>query len=75
MLGDVEFLTVKEVAELLRVGKSTVYDWVDRGDLPAMDFNVKRGGNRNVRITKAALQEFLKRCTLQPVEPKPRYKH
>lgn len=70
-----EVMTAKEVAALLRVGKSSVYEWVDRGDLAAINFNTKRGGNRNLRITKAALQEFLKRCAVKPAETKPRFKH
>jgi putative molybdopterin biosynthesis protein len=29
-----KFLTVKELADLLRVEKRTVYDWVSRGRIP-----------------------------------------
>jgi excisionase family DNA binding protein len=32
--SSLEFLTVEEVAQLLRVSPRTVYDWVYRGTIP-----------------------------------------
>ncbi|MET0725439.1 MAG: helix-turn-helix domain-containing protein, partial [Leifsonia sp.] len=37
-LADVRFLTVAEVAEMMRVSKMTVYRLVHSGDLPAIRF-------------------------------------
>jgi excisionase family DNA binding protein len=39
------YLTVGEVAELLRLNQQTVRNWIDRGELPAV-----RVGERRVRI-------------------------
>jgi excisionase family DNA binding protein len=49
-----EFLTVREVAEMLRLDQQTVRDWIDRGELP-----VTRAGNRRVRIARSDLVRFL----------------
>jgi excisionase family DNA binding protein len=49
-----EFLTVAEVAELLRLNQQTVRNWIDRGSLPAI-----RVGARRVRIRRADLDAFL----------------
>jgi excisionase family DNA binding protein len=38
-----KFLTVEEVAELLRVEKRTVYEWVSRGLIP-----YRKAGNRTI---------------------------
>lgn len=37
-LSDVRFLTVAEVAEMMRVSNMTVYRMVHAGDLPAIRF-------------------------------------
>ena len=37
-LSDVRFLTVAEVAEMMRVSKMTVYRLVHSGELPAIRF-------------------------------------
>jgi len=37
-LTDVRFLTVAEVADMMRVSKMTVYRMVHSGDLPAIRF-------------------------------------
>ncbi len=37
-LSDVRFLTVAEVADMMRVSKMTVYRLVHSGDLPAIRF-------------------------------------
>ena len=48
------YLTVGEVAELLRLNQQTVRNWIDRGELPAV-----RVGERRVRIRQSDLDEFL----------------
>jgi len=40
-------LTAEDVADLLRVGRSTVYEWARRGDLPCVV--LRRGRGRAVR--------------------------
>lgn len=49
------FLTVAEVAELIRVSKMTVYRMVHSGDIPAV-----RVG-RSFRVPQAAVEELLDR--------------
>jgi excisionase family DNA binding protein len=53
-LGEVRFLTVAEVAQLMRVSKMTVYRLVHSGDLPAV-----RVG-RSFRVPEQAVQEYLR---------------
>jgi excisionase family DNA binding protein len=47
------FLTVAEVAELLKLNQQTVRNWIDQGSLPAL-----RVGRR-VRIRRVDLDELL----------------
>ncbi len=54
IIGD-DFLTVAEVAALLRLNQQTVRNWIDRGELPAL-----RVGRR-VRIRRADFHEMLER--------------
>lgn len=49
-----KFLTVAEVAELMRVSKMTVYRMVQNGNLPAI-----RVG-RSYRVPKSAVDQYLK---------------
>ena len=49
------FLTVAEVAELLRLNQQTVRNWIDAGSLPAI-----RVGRR-VRIKRSDLNRILER--------------
>jgi len=46
-----EFLTVEEVAELLRVAPRTVYDWVYRGMIP-----FRKAGRRTIFKRDEVLQ-------------------
>ena len=55
-----EFLTVAEVASLLKINEQTVRNWIDRGELAAV-----RAGRR-VRIRRSALEQVLTAVT----EPK-----
>jgi len=51
---DKEFYTINEVAQLFSVTRSTVYDWMNAGQLAY----VIVGGRR--RITREALQAFVR---------------
>jgi excisionase family DNA binding protein len=53
-LREVRFLTVAEVAGVMRVSKMTVYRMVHSGDLPAV-----RVG-RSFRVPEKAVQDYLK---------------
>jgi excisionase family DNA binding protein len=48
-LSDVRFLTVAEVAELMRVSNMTVYRLIEKGELPAVRFG------RSYRIPESAV--------------------
>jgi excisionase family DNA binding protein len=49
-LSDVKFLTVAEVADMMRVSKMTVYRLVHSGELPAIRFG------RSFRVPESAVQ-------------------
>jgi excisionase family DNA binding protein len=49
-----EFLTVAEVAELLKLNQQTIRNMIDRGELGAV-----RVGQRRVRIRQSQLDAFL----------------
>ena len=53
-LGEVSFLTVAEVASIMRVSKMTVYRLVHAGDLPAV-----RVG-RSFRVPGQAVHDYLR---------------
>lgn len=52
-LEDVRFLTVAEVAEMMRVSKMTVYRLVHSGELPAIRFG------RSFRVPESAVADAL----------------
>ena len=54
-LSDVRFLTVAEVAEIMRVSKMTVYRLVHAGELPAVRFG------RSYRVPETAVTNALQR--------------
>jgi excisionase family DNA binding protein len=54
-LPDVRFLTVAEVADIMRVSKMTVYRLVHNGELPAV-----RVG-RSFRVTEDDVNEYLRK--------------
>jgi excisionase family DNA binding protein len=62
------FLTVAEVAELLKLNQQTVRNWIDQGSLPAV-----RVGRR-VRIKQSDLQRILdtgyQGAVAEPAQPK-----
>jgi excisionase family DNA binding protein len=55
------FLTVAEVAELLKLNQQTIRNWIDRGELRAV-----RVGQRRVRIRKSDLDQLLSTGTMAP---------
>jgi excisionase family DNA binding protein len=57
-----QFFSVKDVAELLKVGQVTVRNWVKSGDLRAVDVG------REWRIAPKDLEAFLQRHTNRPEE-------
>lgn len=52
MAKDIEVYTLKEIEDLLRVTRRTLYNWIKSGKLKA--FRV----GKEWRITKEALEEF-----------------
>ena len=52
-LSDVRFLTVAEVADLMRVSNMTVYRMVHAGELPAIRFG------RSYRIPESAVAHVI----------------
>jgi excisionase family DNA binding protein len=52
-----EFLTVAEVAEILKLNQQTVRNWITDGKLPAV-----RVGQRRVRIRRADFERLLARA-------------
>ncbi|MCG2623509.1 helix-turn-helix domain-containing protein [Arthrobacter sp. I2-34] len=52
--SQVRFLTVSEVAEVMRVSKMTVYRLVHSGQLPAVRFG------RSFRVPEAAVEQYLR---------------
>ena len=58
-LSEVRFLTVAEVAEVMRVSKMTVYRLVHGGELPAL-----RVG-RSVRVDERAVHDYLGKAFIE----------
>jgi excisionase family DNA binding protein len=58
-LGDVNFLTVAEVAAHMRVSKMTVYRMVHAGELPAV-----RVG-RSFRVPEQAVHDYLRNAFIE----------
>ena len=52
--SNARFLTVAEVAELMRVSKMTVYRLVHSGEMPAVRFG------RSYRVPENAVEQYLK---------------
>lgn len=51
--ADARFMTVAEVADVMRVSKMTVYRLVHSGELPAVQFG------RSYRVPESAVEQFL----------------
>lgn len=56
VLGDVRFLTVAEVAALMRVSKMTVYRLVHNAELPAVQIG------RSFRVPEQAVHDYLRQA-------------
>ncbi|MCX6498868.1 MAG: helix-turn-helix domain-containing protein [Arthrobacter sp.] len=52
--SNARFLTVAEVAEVMRVSKMTVYRLVHSGEMPAVRFG------RSYRVPETAVEQYLK---------------
>ncbi len=57
--SNVNFLTVQEVAELMRVSKMTVYRMVHAGELPAVRFG------RSYRVPANAVESYLRAAVVE----------
>ena len=49
-----EFLTVAEIADMLKLNQQTIRNWIDAGDLAAV-----RLGARRVRVRRSELERFI----------------
>jgi excisionase family DNA binding protein len=58
-LRDVRFLTVAEVADMMRVSRMTVYRLVHSGELPAIRFG------RSFRVPESAVDQLLQAATFR----------
>lgn len=56
-------LTIPEVAAALRCGRTSVYELISAGELPATDVAVK--GRPKTRVTEAAVNAFIEKRTRQ----------
>jgi len=59
---DVRFLTVAEVAEIMRVSRMTVYRLVHSGELPAV-----RVG-KSYRVPQKAVDDYLRDSFVEPAD-------
>ena len=57
--NDIQAFRVKQVAKMLSVPISTLYDWVRRGEIASL--HVGKGKRKLVLIPTVAIDEFLKR--------------
>jgi excisionase family DNA binding protein len=55
-----EFLTVAEVATILKLNQQTVRNWIDAGGLPALHVG------RRVRIRRSDFEHFLEQGQTRP---------
>ena len=63
--GGDEFLTVAEVAGILKLNQQTVRNWIDQGTLPALHVG------RRVRVRRSDFEALLERGrTVRPKEPR-----
>ncbi|WP_196865598.1 MULTISPECIES: helix-turn-helix domain-containing protein [unclassified Arthrobacter] len=52
--SDVRFVTVAEVADMMRVSKMTVYRLIHAGEMPAVRFG------RSYRVPESAVEQFVR---------------
>jgi excisionase family DNA binding protein len=60
---DDEYLTVKEIAELLKLNQQTLRNWIDAGSLPAVRIG------RRVRVRRADLDRILAQSATVAPDP------
>lgn len=58
--SDVRFLTVSEVAALMRVSKMTVYRLIHSGEMPAVQFG------RSYRVPESAVEPYVRGAKTGP---------
>jgi excisionase family DNA binding protein len=58
-LSEVKFLTVAEVASMMRVSKMTVYRLVHSGELPAVQIG------RSFRVPESAVNDYLRAAFIE----------
>lgn len=61
--GGAQWLSIRDVAETLRVKEETVRRWVRRGELPVIDLGSSRAG---YRIHPADLEQFIQERYMKP---------
>lgn len=61
----IEYLTLHEVAEAVKVSETTVRRWDRSGDLPAF----KVGDRGQIRVHPAELRAFMERSRVDPQQP------
>ncbi len=61
MDDSIEYLTLQEVAQAVKVSETTVRRWVRSGDLPAF----KVGGRGQIRIDPEDLRSFMERSRVE----------
>lgn len=54
-----DILTIKQVAERLKVSERTIRNWIDKGDLKAYRFGLQ------YRIDETDLNEFIKKSKVK----------
>lgn len=64
--------SVRQVADMLQVGPAIVAEFVDSGELDAIDVSLKRGKKRRLRIPEDALRNFLERRRVYVPPPRSR---
>ena len=65
-LSKKKFLRVDEVAKILSLGRSRIYDLINDNELPAY----KTGTNGNLRILTEDLEEYMENNKVDPLDLK-----
>jgi len=61
-----KYLTVQELAELLRLDESTIYKWVDQKRLPYVDLG--KGKKRCLRFSSEEINTMLRTHSVNPAQ-------
>ena len=70
-------LTVQDVADLLKVSNSLVYNLIASGKIPSHRIGTGRGA---IRVRRDDLDQYVRQCRVEPVAPavrtpRPQLKH